>query len=77
METIQIVLDKKLLSAADKAARQSKQNRSALFRGALREHLQRLEVRAREERDREGHLRVPPADKEAAQWEEVAAWPAE
>jgi metal-responsive CopG/Arc/MetJ family transcriptional regulator len=77
METIQIVLDKKLLHAADVAARRSKQNRSALFRGALREHLQRLELCAREERDREGYLRISPGGEEAAMWEGAAAWPAE
>lgn len=38
METVQKVLDKKLLQAAD--------------RDALREHLQRLELRAKEARDR-------------------------
>jgi metal-responsive CopG/Arc/MetJ family transcriptional regulator len=39
METIQIVLDKNLLQAADQAARRTKQNRSALVREALRKHL--------------------------------------
>jgi metal-responsive CopG/Arc/MetJ family transcriptional regulator len=41
METIQIVLDKPLLEAADRAARRARKNRSALVREALREHLQR------------------------------------
>jgi metal-responsive CopG/Arc/MetJ family transcriptional regulator len=54
METVQIVLDKRLLQATDRAARRLKRNRSALVREALREHLRRLEVRTREERDREG-----------------------
>jgi metal-responsive CopG/Arc/MetJ family transcriptional regulator len=36
METVQIVLDKKLLRAADQAARRTKRNRSALVRDALR-----------------------------------------
>jgi mRNA interferase MazF len=45
MKTIQIVLDKRLLEAADQAARRTRQNRSALVRDALREHLRRLEVR--------------------------------
>ena len=45
METIQIVLDKGLLQATDRAARRMKRNRSALVREALREHLERLEVR--------------------------------
>jgi metal-responsive CopG/Arc/MetJ family transcriptional regulator len=77
METIQVVLDKKLLQAADRAARQSKRNRSALVRDALREHLRRLEIRALEERDRQGYLRRPEVPDESRVWEAEAAWPAE
>jgi hypothetical protein len=58
METIQVVLDKKLLQATDRAARHAKQNRSALVREALREHLLQLETQAREDRDREGYLKA-------------------
>ena len=76
MEIIQIVLDKKLLQAADQAARRTKRNRSALVREALREYLQRLEARAREERDREGYARQPQAPDESRLWETEAAWPA-
>ncbi|HET6841470.1 MAG TPA: hypothetical protein VFK06_07250 [Candidatus Angelobacter sp.] len=36
METVQIVLDKKLLQATDQAARRAKQNRSALVRRPAR-----------------------------------------
>jgi metal-responsive CopG/Arc/MetJ family transcriptional regulator len=77
METVQIVLDKKLLQATDQAARRTKRNRSALVREALREHLQKLEVRTREERDREGYSRQPQAPDESRLWEAEAAWPAE
>jgi len=77
METIQIVLDRKLLQAADQAARRTKRNRSALVRDALREHLRRLEVRAREERDQRGYSRRPQASDESLGWEAEAAWPAE
>ena len=77
METVQIVLDKKLLNATDQAARQTKRNRSALVREALREHLQRLDVRAWEERDREGYSKEPQASDESRLWEAEAAWPAE
>ena len=77
MLTVQIVLDKKLLRAADQAARRAKRNRSALIRDALREHLRRLEARAREERDRQGYVRQPQAHKESFDWEAEAAWPAE
>ena len=59
METIQVVLDKKLLHATDQAARRTKRNRSALVRDALREHLRRLDVRASEERDRQGYAQQP------------------
>lgn len=77
MEIVQIVLDKKLLQATDRAARRTKRNRSALVREALREHLRKLEVRAREERDREGYARQPQAKDEAHLWEAESAWPAE
>lgn len=77
METIQVVLDHKLLQAADKAARRTKQNRSALVRDALREHLRRLEVHASEERDRQGYAKRPQKSDEFSGWETEAAWPAE
>jgi metal-responsive CopG/Arc/MetJ family transcriptional regulator len=77
METIQIVLDKRLLQATDQAARRTKRNRSALVRDALREHLNRLEICAREERDRLGYSRQPPSTPESLAWESEAAWPAE
>jgi metal-responsive CopG/Arc/MetJ family transcriptional regulator len=77
MEIVQIVLDKKLLHAADQAAKSTKRNRSALVRDALREHLRRLEVRASEERDQRGYLRQPQADAEARGWESEATWPEE
>ena len=77
MQIVQIVLDKKLLQAADQAARRTKRNRSALVRDALREHLRSLELRAREERDRQGYSRHSQAELEAQGWEAEAAWPQE
>jgi metal-responsive CopG/Arc/MetJ family transcriptional regulator len=75
MQIVQIVLDKKLLQAADQAAKRTGRNRSALVRDALREHLRRLELRAQEERDRQGYSRHAQADEEAQSWESEAAWP--
>jgi metal-responsive CopG/Arc/MetJ family transcriptional regulator len=75
METVQIVLEKELLNAADRAAKQTKRNRSALVGDALREHLRRLEVRAFEECDRAGYAKRPPAAHESRAWEAEAAWP--
>ena len=77
METIQIVLDEGLLRAADRAARKLKINRSALFREALRAHLNRLEMLEKEKRDREGYLRYPDSLDEPAVWDKVADWPEE
>jgi len=77
MEIVQIVLDRKLLSAADEAAKRTRRNRSALVRDALREHLRRLELRVSEERDRQGYSRHPQPEAEAKAWESEAAWPEE
>jgi metal-responsive CopG/Arc/MetJ family transcriptional regulator len=77
METIQVVLDKKLLQATDRAARMTKLNRSALVREALREHLQRLELRAKQDRDRQGYLKHPQTHDESHMWEAEVAWLAE
>ena len=77
VETIQVVLDKKLLQATDRAALRTKRNRSALVRDALREHLRRLTIQSLEERDRAGYSERPPARDESALWESEAAWPKE
>ena len=47
METIRVVLDSKLLRAAEAAARRAQLSRSALIREALRAHLKRLEIQER------------------------------
>lgn len=70
-------MDKQLLQAADRAAKRTRKNRSALVREALREHLQRLEMRAREERDRQGYSRNPQTREDMVAWEAEAAWPRE
>jgi metal-responsive CopG/Arc/MetJ family transcriptional regulator len=77
MQIIQIVLDKRLLHAADQAAKRTKRNRSALVRDALREHLRRLELRASEERDRQGYLQKRQRDAETRSWESESTWPDE
>lgn len=77
METIQIVLDKKLLTATDRAARRVKRNRSALVRDALREHLRRLNVQEKETRDRQGYSARPEGGIQSEGWEAEAVWPEE
>jgi metal-responsive CopG/Arc/MetJ family transcriptional regulator len=75
METIQVILDAKLLKAADTAAKRQKVNRSELIRQALREHLRHLRVVDLEERDRRGYQAHPQRVEEYRPWEEAAAWP--
>jgi metal-responsive CopG/Arc/MetJ family transcriptional regulator len=77
METIQAVLDAKLLKAANRAAKRQNTNRSALFREALRCHLKRLEILELEARDRAGYVRHGASPEEVAAWEDEAAWPAD
>jgi metal-responsive CopG/Arc/MetJ family transcriptional regulator len=75
MRTIQVVLDEKLLKAADLTALRRKVNRSMLIREALREHLKRARVQELEDRERRGYLAHPVQDKESRFWEAEAAWP--
>jgi metal-responsive CopG/Arc/MetJ family transcriptional regulator len=75
METIQVVLDEKLLKAADLAAKRQRVNRSALIRQALQQHLKRLRELEMEERDRRGYLAHPQRKEEFRIWEDAAAWP--
>lgn len=75
METIQVVLDTKLLKAADSAARRQKVNRSALIRHALREHLRQLCVLDLEARDRRGYQAKPQRIEQYLPWEEAASSP--
>jgi len=75
MVTIQVVLDAKLLKAADVAAKRRKVNRSALIRQALERHLKHLHELELEERDRRGYLAQPQREEDFRIWEDAAAWP--
>jgi metal-responsive CopG/Arc/MetJ family transcriptional regulator len=77
METIQVVIDKKLLDATDRAARRAKRNRSALVRDALRQHLRRLRIQEMEERERKGYAAIPQDPRESQLWEREVVWPEE
>lgn len=75
METIQVVLDKQLLEAANVAAVRHHLNRSALIRQALESHLKYLHEKELEARDRKGYLARPQTEDEFRPWEDAAAWP--
>jgi metal-responsive CopG/Arc/MetJ family transcriptional regulator len=74
MHAIEITVDEQLLQAADRVARQRRIDRSALVREALREHLERLERKGDERRDRLGYKKNPDSE-DFSGWEAVAAWP--
>ena len=75
METIQVVLDRKLLKATDLAAKRYEINRSALIRQALDRHLKYLHELELEDRDRRGYLAHPQREEEFRIWEDAASWP--
>jgi metal-responsive CopG/Arc/MetJ family transcriptional regulator len=75
METVQVVLDAKLLKATDAAAKRQKVNRSALIRQALQEHLKRLRERDMEDRDRRGYVAQPQQEEAFQLLEDIAEWP--
>ena len=74
MPTIRVVLDRRLLRAADLAAKRQRVNRSALIREALARHLQHLHDLELEDRDRRGYLARPQRQVEFQMWADVAAW---
>ncbi len=59
MQTIQVVLEEKLLRDTDRVVRKIKTNRSALIREALREHLKRVRTQELEEQERRGYEKFP------------------
>ena len=75
MQTIEVVLDDKLLDAADVAAKRENVNRSALIREALAEHLRRLQIVEQEERDLRGYQAKPQKQEDSLPWEAAAVWP--
>ena len=75
METIQVVIDEKLLRASDRAAKKAKLNRSELVRLALREHLQRMQILEAEQRDQRGYEKLPQSKATDESWEAEAVWP--
>ena len=75
MATIRLVIEDRLLRAADRIAKKHQLNRSALFREALRAFLEKEPYRELAIREREAYEPNPDDPSEIALWEEVAAWP--
>ncbi len=74
MRTVQMTLDKDLLSAVDKAARRLGTTRSAFAREALRQALAKMRIQELERKHREGYTRKPVKRREFDIWEGEQAW---
>ena len=75
MKSIRVALDKRLLLAADRAAKRLKCSRSALVREALRRYLR--DIVRQEQQDRSGYIRCPDDGSEWIAWEAACEWPPE
>jgi hypothetical protein len=77
METVQIVLDKKLLQATDRAACRTKLNRSALREKLYGSTSEDWKYALRKGVTVKGNARQPQSLDEVRLWEAEAVWPAE
>ena len=75
MSAIQIVLDEKLIKAANMEAKRQKVNRSVLFRSLLQDHLERRRMAELNERDRRGYEAQPQTHDEIHGWDGIQTWP--
>jgi len=75
MQTIQVVLEEKLLKDTDRVVKRTKTNRSALIREALREHLKRVRERELDEQERRSYEKCPQTLDETEWLERAAVWP--
>ena len=70
MRTVQMTLDDDLIDRVDSMIKELKTTRSAFAREALREALQKNQIRKLEDRHRQGYARYPSGSSEFALWEE-------
>ncbi len=77
MKAIQILMDERLVEAADRAARRLRVDRSKLVRTALQRFLREQRTADLEERYRRAHERPMTAQerKELRAWESIQEWP--
>jgi metal-responsive CopG/Arc/MetJ family transcriptional regulator len=74
MRTVQMTFDDKLIASVDKAVKSLKTTRSAFARNALRDALNRLNLRQLEDRHKKGYLSHPAKKNEFSAWEDEQAW---
>ncbi len=74
MRTIQMTLDDDLVELVDRVVEELKTTRSAFARNALREAVDRLNIRRLEEKHRNGYEAYPVNREEFGVWENEQDW---
>ncbi len=74
MRTVQMTLDEELIESVDKIVKKLKTTRSSFTRKALREAIERLNVRLLEEKHRKGYKLHPVSRYEFSIWESEQEW---
>jgi metal-responsive CopG/Arc/MetJ family transcriptional regulator len=75
MKTVRVTLDEDLLAHLDRAVRRSRTTRSEFTREALREALNKITTRHREEQHRRGYAAFPVDEVEFNEWTTEQVWP--
>lgn len=74
MRTVQMTLDEELVKLVDKIAKELKTTRSSFTRKALREAIERLNIKRLEEEHRKGYEIHPVGKYEFSVWESEHEW---
>lgn len=74
MRTVQMTFDEELLKIVDKVVKELKTTRSSFTREALREAIERLNIKRLEEKHRKGYKMHPVAKYEFSVWEDQQDW---
>ncbi|MFC1840284.1 ribbon-helix-helix domain-containing protein [Thermodesulfobacteriota bacterium] len=74
MRTIQMTLEDDLVEDVDRISKQLNTNRSAFTRKALREALNRYNIKEMERRHSQGYKQYPVNTHEFSVWENEQAW---
>jgi metal-responsive CopG/Arc/MetJ family transcriptional regulator len=69
-----MTLDDDLVESVDKIVKELKTTRSAFARDALREAINRFNIRQLEAKHRKGYEQYPTTDDEFSVWEEEQDW---
>jgi len=77
MKTVQMTLDDDLVDAVDAMVKKLHTTRSAFARKALRDAMENIRMKQREEKHKAGYRRQPAQASEFGVWESEQQWPNE